>query len=168
MTTAKKYNIWFLSGWYPSRVHTTRGNFVQKHAEAAARYCNVAVLHVCTDPGLKQRQEISYSEEKGLRELIIYLNPSTRIPGLAQIIKYFRFRNAYRKGSRLLQKQFGSPDFIHSAIVYPVTFFARMLARNFRISYGIEEHWTGYLPADPLKPSAFSLLISKRFVKKPL
>jgi glycosyltransferase involved in cell wall biosynthesis len=66
----------------------------------------------------------------------------------------------------MLTRKFGRPDFIHSAIVYPVTFFTRMLSRKFRISYGIEEHWTGYLPSDPVKPSAFALWFSKKFVKK--
>lgn len=165
MPAVKNINIWFLSGWYPTRVKPTLGNFVEKHAEAAARYCRVAVLHVCTDPKLRKARVVSWSEEKGFPVLILYVKPVMRIPLLGPLIKYLRFRRAYRHGSHLLLKRFGGPDFIHSAITWPVSFFARMLARRFKVPYGIEEHWTGYLASDPLKPTPWQLALSARFVK---
>ena len=165
MTPVKNINIWFLPGWYPSRVKPTLGNFIEKHAEAAARYCRVAVLHVCTDPSLRKARVVSWSEEKGFPVLIMYVKPVPRIPLLGPLIKYLRFRRAYRRGSKLLVQRFGGPDFIHSAITWPVTFMARRFARQFRVPYGIEEHWTGYLPSDPLKPTSWQLAFSRRFIR---
>ena len=39
-------NILFLSSWYPSKNHTTLGNFIQFHAEAVATTNNVYVLYL--------------------------------------------------------------------------------------------------------------------------
>lgn len=166
MTDGKEISVWFLSGWYPTRVHTTRGNFVEKHAEAASRFCKVAVLHVCTDPTLQQKKEITYSEDKGFPVLIIYLRAGGKIPLWSAMMRYFRFRSAYNEGSRLLLKKSSAPDLIHSNILFPVTFYTRMLARRFNIPYLITEHWTGYLDADPVNPSKSNLCLSKKFARK--
>ncbi len=165
MIDGKKITVWFISGWYPTRVHSTRGNFIEKHAEAASRYCNVAVLHVCTDPLLQSKQEIILKEDKGFPELIIYLSPTSKIPFISSVRQYLRFRKAYREGSRMLAEKTGSPDILHSNIIYPVTAFTRLLARTYNIPYLVSEHWTGYTPDDPAKPSAFALRLSKKYVR---
>ena len=42
----KKLNILFLASWYPNKVTTKNGNFIQKHAEAVAAHSNVFALHI--------------------------------------------------------------------------------------------------------------------------
>ena len=36
-------NVLFLSSWFPSRVHTTLGNFVKYHAHSSAKFNNIFV-----------------------------------------------------------------------------------------------------------------------------
>ena len=44
-----KLNVLFICGWYPSRVLTNNGDFIQRHAEAVSLKQNVSVLHIITD-----------------------------------------------------------------------------------------------------------------------
>ena len=46
-------NVLFLSSWYPSRVHTTLGNFVRYHALAASKYNSINVLYIVADDNVK-------------------------------------------------------------------------------------------------------------------
>ncbi len=65
-------NILFLASWYPSRTIPYSGNFVQRHAMAVSAYCNVSVLHACSDIDCKGKYEISIHDNEGVREVIVY------------------------------------------------------------------------------------------------
>jgi L-malate glycosyltransferase len=122
MNPGKDLSVWFLSSWYPTRVHPTRGNFVQKHAEAVSRYCKVSVLHVCMDPGLTKGSEFCFTERNGFNEIIIYLAPPRSGSSLfSGWMRYTLFSKAYKKGAELLTEKFGKPDIIHANVLYPVS-----------------------------------------------
>jgi L-malate glycosyltransferase len=166
MTQNSELSVWFLSSWYPTRVHATRGNFVQRHIEAVSQFCKVSVLHVCTDPGMDQHIEYYWSEYKGFNELIIYIKPQLKnIPLLSGLIRYINFRRAYSKGAKLLTERYGSPDIIHANILYPVSVFAWLLSKKLHTPFVISEHWTGYLPEDPVKPGKIPLHVSSHLSK---
>ena len=38
-------NILFLTSWYPTKVDTQNGNFIQQHARAVSQVCTIYVLH---------------------------------------------------------------------------------------------------------------------------
>ena len=46
-------NVLFLSKWYPNKYDAMAGLFVRKHAQAAARVCDVTVMYVFTDPRIR-------------------------------------------------------------------------------------------------------------------
>ena len=50
----KALNILFLSSWYPSRAHTTNGNFIKRHAEAISLKHKLFVLYVQSDINAKK------------------------------------------------------------------------------------------------------------------
>ena len=60
----KKLHILFLSGWYPSRVSPSNGDFVQRHAEAVATVQNVTLIHVITDKNIKRKEFLKYKRSR--------------------------------------------------------------------------------------------------------
>ena len=64
-------NVLFLSSWYPSRVHTTLGNFVRYHALAASKYIKINVLYIVADDNVKDYEIKSFQDEE-LKTTIVY------------------------------------------------------------------------------------------------
>ena len=50
----KKIKVLFISSWFPNRIHPANGDFVERHAQAAALYNEVAVLYVQAEPGYEK------------------------------------------------------------------------------------------------------------------
>jgi len=161
----QKLKVLFLSAWYPTRVKPTNGNFVEKHAEAAALYANVDVLHVCFDSTMTAKSEYVFSENNGLRTHIIYLKKSGKlIPFISFLVKSIKILNAYRQGFDKIYPE-KDPDIIHGNILIPCSLIAFYFKLFKRIPFIITEHWTGYLPQDPNKPGK-SLFLYRYFAKK--
>ena len=63
--------VLFLSSWYPSRVHSTLGNFVSYHVKAVSKTNQVHVLYVTADDSVKDYEIISESID-GIQTTIVY------------------------------------------------------------------------------------------------
>ena len=55
-------NVLFLSSWFPSRVHTTLGNFVKYHAHSSAKFNNIFVLYIVADDSIKNYELVTSNE----------------------------------------------------------------------------------------------------------
>ena len=64
-------NVLFLSSWYPSRVHTTLGNFVNYHANAVAKKNKVNVLYIVADDTIDS-YEIDHFKNEQVTTTIVY------------------------------------------------------------------------------------------------
>ena len=111
MSNAPK-NILFLSSWYPSKNHTTLGNFIQFHAEAVATINKVYVLYLSAS-----ENENSFSiDNKIINEVdttIIYFKKN-------KLKKYLDHLNAFKKGIDYLMKDKKvNFDCIHMNIIHP-------------------------------------------------
>jgi len=159
---SKKYKVLFISSWYPNRVKPTLGNFVQKHAEAVSLYADVSVLHVCFDENLVDKTyEIISTEINNVKTIIIYCKKNSNL-----LFRFCRYLNAYRWGMKLLIGPNGKPDIIHANVIFPVGLlfcFSNIFAK---FPYVITEHWTGYLPGNPVKIGTFQKYLLKKIVKK--
>ncbi|MEI6122605.1 MAG: glycosyltransferase [Bacteroidota bacterium] len=161
----QKLNILFLSSWYPTRVKPTNGNFVEKHAEAAALYSNVNVLHVCFDSKMISKQEYVFEEHGKLKTHIFYLRKAkNQIPFFSFLNKSLRVLKAYRIGFTKIYAD-KQPDIIHANILVPCSLIAFYFKLFKHIPFIITEHWTGYLPQDPNKPNKL-FFIFRCFAKK--
>lgn len=129
---SKKFNILFISSWYPNRLEPTNGNFVQRHAEAVALLHNVEVLHVIGDDAIKS-YEFNQQQVNGIRTLIIYYKKS-----FFSGVNFFRKMLAYRKGFKRMTK----PDLVHGNILYNNMLFALFVKIRHNIPYVISEHWS--------------------------
>lgn len=166
---AKEKNITacFISPWYPSEVHSTLGNFVEKHARAVARFCNVGVIHVCEDPKLNKKHKITISSDKQITEIIIYVKKNNfPISIFGSFIKYSKFKKYYDTAFKLLMKRHGKPNVIHANILYPGGVYASALAEKYDIPFVVTEHWTGYHSENGTNISARTIKFMKKVALK--
>ena len=137
----QKLNILFLSSWYPSKVTTTKGNFVQRHAEAVATKCNVIAISVIEDPNVKsEKYNIERSLERGVDTIRVYTKP-----GMGRATKWIRFFNGHDKAIKLVLEKF-NPDVIHGNVFFPVGIVAKKWAAKLGVPLVFTEHLTAYLP----------------------
>ena len=128
----------FLARWYPHKYDPMFGLFVQRHAEAAARYNDITVVYVHPDEHARQRFEIDRQTENRVDTIRIYYKKGGR---LANALRYFK---ACRKGLRLA----GRPDLIHVHVLTRMGVVAYLEKRFHHIPYLITEHWSRYLPGN--------------------
>jgi L-malate glycosyltransferase len=156
----KKIKTLFISSWYPNRMKPTLGNFVQKHAEAAARFSDVTVLHVCFD-NCKNKFEIVHECIGKINTTIIYI----RKP-ILPLCKFFRYLKAYRLGLSLVRKNYGDPDMIHASVLFPVGMVFLFNSAYKKIPFVFSEHWTGYLTEDPSNINFLRKYLSRKIARK--
>ena len=154
----KKLNILFLASWYPNRIEPQNGNFIQRHAEAVSKNCNVAVLYVISVPGIKGF-ETSTQWVNNVFEVIIYFEKTHSYLPLRKFNKYLK---AHRIGYKTIVEQFGSIDLTHLHVFFPAGIFALWLRKKFQLPFVITEHWTAFLKINPHQFNWFE----KYYIKK--
>jgi glycosyltransferase involved in cell wall biosynthesis len=147
MSSKEKLKILFLASWYPSRVHTQRGIFVQRHAEAVARTCRVAVLSLFPDPNLEDNHhEIECRDDGNLLTVrIFYKTRQLPVPGVARLYKLLRYCRFHRTGFNIIINKIGVPDLVHVHVIYLIGWFALWLKWFKHIPYIVSEHSSSYL-----------------------
>ena len=129
-------NVLFLSSWYPSRVHTTLGNFVRYHALAASKYNTINVLYIVADDNVKD-YEIKYFQDEELKTTIVYFKRG--------FFKYLNYFIAFNKGFQfLLKKKKIKFDIVHMNIMHPGIWQALYLKWIYKIPYIVSENWHGF------------------------
>ncbi len=131
----RPYHILYLSSWYPSRIEPSNGNFVQRHAEAAAQRHHVEVLHAIGD--IQQKQDFVFDEHNthGVRVLTVYYRSSPNA-----LINFFRRMSAYRCGFKKMAK----PDLVHANIMRQQMLFVLWLKFRLGIPFVVSEHWSAF------------------------
>ncbi|MFM2196165.1 MAG: hypothetical protein RL092_1765 [Bacteroidota bacterium] len=149
-----KLRVLFLSSWFPSKAHPTLGNFVQYHAEAISKFCDVTVLYL-----------VKLAHEKNL--LI-----EEEIVNNVQIIRVhynkngFLFSNrfkALKTGLTHLKNSQFNPNIIHFNVIWPDGWQALYASKKLKIPFCITDHWTGY-HADERAPLNFFQKLYMRYV----
>lgn len=152
-----RYQILFLSSWFPNKIEPTNGNFVQRHAEAVSLLHNVEILHaVGSNDLVNEKYLIDDKLINGIRTLIVYFK-NTRNP----IFNFIRRMKAYNKGYKLMKK----PDLVHANILYNSMLFALYLKMKFKISYVVTEHWSIFLKIDPHQLSKIQFFTAELLAK---
>ena len=157
MSNAPK-NILFLSSWYPSKNHTTLGNFIQFHAEAVATINKVYVLYLSAS-----ENENSFSiDNKIINEVdttIIYFKKN-------KLKKYLDHLNAFKKGIDYLMKDKKvNFDCIHMNIIHPSGWQALYLKKKYNIPYIISENWHGFQDLSKFKIGYFRKILIKKVIE---
>jgi L-malate glycosyltransferase len=124
-------------------VHTTLGNFVQRHAEAVNGRHQVYVLY----PARMSNTEAEGGAILWDGRFAIFLTESL---GVREVRVYYRHRihaaAALEAGWQALQSKWPvQMDIIHHHVLWPSVWQAWMMKRKLRIPLVATEHWTGFL-----------------------
>lgn len=137
-------NVLFLNSWYPNKVLSHNGNFIQQHAKAVSLYANVYCLHTMSIDQEK-KFEISIVKNEGIVEVVVYYKKVVKDGFFALFEKKKRQHAAYLKGFQEILKICKSIDIVHLNVIFPAGFFAMFLKKKYKIPFVITEHSTVFL-----------------------
>lgn len=147
MDVMKDYILW-LPSWYPNQLTPYDGDFIQRHARAAALYRPIKVVHVIRDPLGIVTKNIKIEEriEGQLHEIIVYYYiKKSLLPKLDKWRSFIKYRRLYSKVIENLVNQHGKPSLQHVHISFKAGLAALDFFQKEKIPFVLTEQWTVYL-----------------------
>lgn len=136
----RKKILWLVS-WYPNKNDRFDGDFIQRHARAAAIGNDVHVILV-TDAGIQNSIEEEFNYATGLTEQIIYFKRKKGLAG--KIKKQFTWRNLYKKAIKKYIAKHGLPDCVHVHVPWKAGLIALWMKKKYTKDFVVTEHWGIY------------------------
>ncbi len=160
----KSPHILFLPKWYPNKIDAFDGNFIENHAIAISKFCNVSVLFVHSFDQ-SERYQFDLKQSGAINEIrAYYKKPNTGSGLLNRIIGFIRYRKAQQLAYQQLFPR-DAPDICHVHVLTRSSLLALQLKKK-GIPFLITEHWSGYLEANGkykgFLKKAFSRFIVRR------
>lgn len=138
-------NVLWLASWYPSRVDTFNGDFIQRHAMAVAGFCNVYVIYVVKATGKQLPVQQDENVYGSLTEKIIYYQPpQTGIRLLDRLLSQWKYNQCYKKAIKEYINKNGLPGIVHVHIAMKAGLAALWIKKKWNIPFAVTENWTGY------------------------
>jgi glycosyltransferase involved in cell wall biosynthesis len=144
----KPLHILNLARWYPNRYDPMPGLFIQRHAEAVARFAEVALVyaHGVEAETSVPLYKIDYEEKAGVRTARVYYRlPRLHIPLISPAIGLWRFFKANNKGIGRVKLADEKFDIVHVHVLTRLGVLALFYKWFHGTPYVITEHWTRYL-----------------------
>jgi len=142
-----KYILW-LPSWYPNRLSAFDGDFIQRHAMAAAAFHSIHVVHFVRDTEGRITKDVWVEETQTarLRETIVYYHTRHYPLWLAdRFLSWRRFNSLFRNFFDSYFQQYGKPSFMHVHVAFKAGSIALYLQKAYTLYYLLTEHWTIYL-----------------------
>jgi glycosyltransferase involved in cell wall biosynthesis len=139
-------SILWLASWYPNRVDHFTGDFIQRHAKAAALYNKIIVIHVVKTNENFFAGEIfeEITVENNLTEHIIYYRCNISIGVLNKIVSLYRYRKLHRKAILKYKNENSIEPFVHVHVPLKSGLAALWLKRKYGFQYALTEHYGIY------------------------
>lgn len=141
-----KQTILFLASWYPTPQNKNHGIFIRNHAIALSKYMPVIVVYAHST-SLTEDFKITKNKQGNFEEWLLEY-PKSTVPVFSSIVKFFRFKKAYKLLLSELIKNNVSIKAIQLNVVFPAALALSIFTDHFKVPYTIVEHWSGYLPED--------------------
>jgi glycosyltransferase involved in cell wall biosynthesis len=142
-------NVLWLTSWYPSRASMLSGDFIERHAQAAALMNHTYVIHVVKDTTgqVKKvtREERFYKEDL---TAVIYYYPSFKHLGVVvdTLLSNIYFLRLHTRAWNEYRNKYGKPAGILVQVGIKAGIIAWLRAKTTGIPYILFERWTGFLP----------------------
>lgn len=134
--------IFFITSWFPSRVHPTNGNFVGRHARLLARRHRVVVVAIEADEGLALGAlEVTRRSEDGYEVVQAYVGYGARAPGAVKAALRLR---GYLLAMRTARRAFGRPELLHGHVLLDGGMVAAIWAKLWSCPLVLTEHSSAY------------------------
>ena len=138
---SRRKKILWLPSWYPNKYDAFDGDFIQRHAKAAALYHDVYVLFIKQFPEHVFVEEEKNEGNDGLVERLIYL-PKKKGP-LGRLANFIAWQRCYRKTVKVIV-EIEKPHLIHVHVPWKAGLMALWAKREFNLPYIVTEHWGIY------------------------
>ena len=135
MENPEGIRVLHIASWYPSKVHDSLGNFIQRHIAALSKRHKSEVWYaspVSNESPLLGTSEVK--EEDGFLERIVY--PKATKPGVRAVTRALV--------KMVPGEDVSMPDLVHLHVAFPAGRAARVLAESWDVPLVITEHWTAY------------------------
>ncbi len=140
--------VLLIPGWFPSEINFLSGDFIERHAKAAALYFPVKVLYVVKDNSLPfgtiKLQHRKYSDN--YETVIYYYSSRNSIAIIEKITSVWLQSKCLFQGFKKITSQNGMPSLIHAHVLVKHAWFAVKQSNKYNIPLLASEQWTGYLP----------------------
>lgn len=136
----RKKILWLVS-WYPNKNDQFDGDFIQRHARAAAIYHDIHVIFV-TDADIRKPVEEEWNYATGLTEQIIYFKRTQGV--FRKLCKQWRWKRVFEKSVEAYINKNGLPDLVHVHIPWKAGLLALQLKKKYGLQYLVTEHWGIY------------------------
>ena len=151
MSTQQEPYILWLPSWYPNKLEPYNGDFIQRHARAAALYHPVTVIFFTQfGESVSQRYNVETTVNGNLKEIIVYIPfVPLKIRFLDRIrynIKYYSF------AKKILNDHFtksGLPHIVHVHVPMKAGNLAFWIKRKFKTPFIVSEQASTYLREAP-------------------
>lgn len=135
--------ILWLCSWYPGKTDPFNGDFIQRHARAAALFSDIHVIHLAPVSGKPVTgYETEWHQEDGLTEELVYYHKSET--GTGKLMGHYRWLKLYKKILQHYISKNGKPDLVHVHIPMKAGIAARWFRKKYDIPFLITEHWGIY------------------------
>ncbi|MEP6700486.1 MAG: glycosyltransferase [Bacteroidota bacterium] len=139
---SRKKILWLCS-WYPGKTEPFNGDFVQRHARAAALYNDIYVIHVVGDASGKIKKTTKeINKVQGITEHIIYYKRSSSFWG--KMKSHYQWLALCRQAIRRYVIENGKPDLVHVHVPVKSGIAALWFKSKYKIPYLVTEHWGIY------------------------
>lgn len=156
----ERKKILWLCSWYPNRNDPFDGDFVQRHARAAAVYNDI---HVIALKPASFYEEVS-NTSPGLTEQLFYFRKKG---GLFKPLDLLHWFSSYKKSIRNYIETQGKPALVHVHVPWNAGLLALWVKKKYGIPFVVTEHWGIYNEnverPYPKRPFIFRLLMRKIF-----
>lgn len=139
---ARKKILWLCS-WYPSKIDPFNGDFIQRHAKAAAAFNDIYVIYVTGDhSGRIKKKEKEIQKNEGLTEHIVYF-PTTH-SFIGRIKAHYNYLFIFKQAIRRYIVENGKPDLVHVQVPVKAGLLALWLKKRYKVPFILTEHYGIY------------------------
>ena len=140
---ARKKILW-LASWYPNKLAPFDGDFIQRHARAAALYNDIHVIHVVGDGrGIIQNNvHEDLHQSQNLVEQVIYFRKSNTFTG--RMLAHYQWADHFKKAVKKYIASQGKPDIVHVHVGMKAGIIALWIKNRYKIPFVVTEHWGIY------------------------
>ncbi|PPK84374.1 glycosyltransferase involved in cell wall biosynthesis [Neolewinella xylanilytica] len=142
-------HVLFISSWWPTVVHPTNGNFVEKHARLMGRRHTLTVMAVQDDVSLEAFElKLSIKETESYTQYIMYYGRRSGTFGFLHLLNRMRaYFVCWRKIRFSIPRL---PHLIHGHILVDGGIVAAILGRRYNIPVAITEHASIWSDSDSI------------------
>jgi len=143
-----KPKVLWLCSWYPDKTEPYNGDFVKRHAEAAADFCDLHVIHVVRDKEGVVTRSVKTEETRQVNfteTVIYYYVPVTGIRLFEKFLSHQWYEKLYRRTVKDYIQKNGLPALVHVHMGMKAGITALWIENKYKVPYVVSEHWSGFL-----------------------